>query len=78
MSSDPIPSADDATPTETASSDVLQIDPVLTLTLAQASLAAYNDYQGSHFRLLRTTRSSPDLRVGMAGQGIGARKSVSA
>jgi hypothetical protein len=49
MSSNQIDSANNVTPTETPSSDVMQIDPRLTLALAQASLAAYNDYEGKPY-----------------------------
>lgn len=45
MSSDPTTSDNDATPTETAGADITRIDPALTTTLAQASLAAYYDYE---------------------------------
>jgi triacylglycerol lipase len=52
MSSDQIRSSDSddhPTPTETATADAMRIDPVLTSALAQASLAAYNDYEGKPF-----------------------------
>lgn len=49
MSSDQTHSANNATPTETVASGATQIDPPLTWTLAQASLAAYNDYEGKSY-----------------------------
>lgn len=49
MSSDQINSADNAEQTETLDSAAGRIDPAMTWTLAQASLAAYNDYEGKPF-----------------------------
>lgn len=49
MSSNQIHSANNAAPTETATSGAMRIDPLLTSALAQASLAAYNDYEGKPF-----------------------------
>lgn len=37
------------TPDETANAGAMQIDPAMTWTLAQASLAAYNDFEGIPF-----------------------------
>lgn len=45
MNSNPSNSTTNATPTE----DAAQLDPGLTWTLAQASLAAYNDFEGKPF-----------------------------
>lgn len=45
MSSNQTDSTNDATPT----SDTVWVDPKLTVTMAQASLAAYNDYEGKSF-----------------------------
>lgn len=49
MSSNQIHSANNATPTETATSGAMRLDPVLTSALAQASLAAYYDYEGKPY-----------------------------
>lgn len=49
MSSDQINSANNATPDETATSGAMWIDPVLTIALAQASVAAYSDYDGTKY-----------------------------
>jgi triacylglycerol lipase len=45
MSSDPNDSTNNAAPPETADSGTTRIDPALTWTLAQASLAAYSDFE---------------------------------
>ena len=45
MSSDPNDSANNAAPSETAGSDTTRIDPAWTTTLANASLAAYTDFE---------------------------------
>lgn len=44
MSSNPNDSANNAAPGETAASGTMHIDPAWTMTLAAASLAAYNDF----------------------------------
>lgn len=49
MNSDQIHSADNDAATETQAPDAMRIDPAMTWTLAQASLAAYNDYEGKPF-----------------------------
>lgn len=50
MSSDPNDSANYAAPGETAASGTTRIDPVLTTTLADASLAAYSDFERIPFK----------------------------
>ncbi len=49
MSSNQIHSANNATRTETATSGAMRLDPVLTSALAQASVAAYSDYEGKPY-----------------------------
>jgi triacylglycerol lipase len=50
MSSNQNDSANNAAPTEAAASGTMRLDPALTLALAQASLAAYDDFEGKSFK----------------------------